>query len=115
MSGRVPPGSRARTGKTVFEKFTGREAVPVEEVTVPPLPREVYIIGPCDAIAYTTERDGKTQSFIHEFAAKDRPLLAINEAGTQMLLVGGRYSFTPRGIVDGSDKKTRAEIRRGIY
>jgi hypothetical protein len=115
VSGKVPPGSRARTGRTVFEKFTGRAPVVVEEITVPPLPREVYVIGPCDAIAYTTLRDGKTQSFIHEFAPKDRPLLAINEAGTQMLLVGGAYDFTPRGIVDRSDAKTRREIKRGIY
>lgn len=121
MSGRVPPGSRANSRRVsaalsrspadvkraalLRERFTGEDTIPLDVVNVPPLPAVVAVIGECDGVLYTTVRDGRTESYIHEFASKDKPLLCVDPSGRQILLIGGRYVFTNRGIVDLSDTK----------
>ena len=120
MSGRVPPSSRAgarlprgddvQRASDLRERFTGEKTEPAGTVTVPKIPRVVAVIGHCDFIGYTTRRDGKVEKYVHDFAKKDRPLLCVNPDGSQILLVGGDYDFTERGIVDGSDWKTRSEL-----
>lgn len=126
MSGGVPPSSRAgrsraRPGSAaykraadLYERFTGHDAVAVGTVEVPEL-RDgdvVARIGKCDGIMYTTVRDGKRERYIHEFAAADRPLLCVSEDGRQILLIGGRYLFTEKGIVDKSDRKNWPKGKR---
>ena len=115
MSGQVPPSSRAgrsRAGRTaaskaadLYERFTGHDAEPIGTLDVPQIPPAVAVIGPCDAICYATVRDGKTERYIHEFAAGDRPLFCVAPDGRQLFLLGGEYVFTDRGIVDLSDRK----------
>ena len=111
MSGNVPPSSRAgaRRAKSraadLYERFTGHDAEVIGEVTIPPPPREVCVIGTLDGVLYTTVRDGRTEHYKHEFALKDRPLLAVSPDGKSLHLIGGRYVFTERGIVDMSDRK----------
>lgn len=112
MSGNVPPSSRAgraRRGLTaaakLFEQFTGHDAEVIGEIELPPNPPEIAIIGECAAICYDTVRDGRRESYIHEFSKRDRPVLAVTPNGRHLLLVGGRYVFTERGIVDMSDRK----------
>ena len=115
MSGKVPPSSRAGKFKprrdnveravSLFERFTGHDAVSIGVWKVPDVPDTLAVIGPVDFIGYTTVRDGETEKYIHRFKASDRPLLAIAPDGTQIFLVGGRYIFTERGIVDLSDTK----------
>lgn len=115
MSGRVRPSSRAGLRRTVrsqaqraallAERFTGHDAEPLAEIEVAPLPDAVAVIGECDGVLYTTVRDGRRESYIHEFRSKDKPLLAVSPDGRQLLLIGGRYLFTDRGIVDRSDTK----------
>lgn len=115
MSGKVPPSSRAGTPRKtrnetekaadLYERFTGHDAEIAGTVIVPDLPSTVAVIGPCDAVLYTTVRDGVEEKYIHKFRAADKPLLCVSPNGRQILLVGGRYVFTERGIVDLSDKK----------
>ncbi len=115
MSGKVPPSSRAGSrsrGKTnvdkaagIFERFTGHDAVELGVFKVPAVPDTVARIGDCDGILYTTVRDGVEEKYIHKFAKGDRPMLCISPDGLQILLLGGRYVFTDRGIVDMSDHK----------
>lgn len=114
MSGRVPPSSRANAriparnaiekAARRFTRFTGHSADHLESVDFQ-IPRAVAVIGECDGILYTTVRDGVQESYIHEFKGEARPLLCASEDGTQLLLVGGRYKFTERGIVDKPRKK----------
>ncbi len=124
MSGKVPPinfrpgavsarvrkaGPQAVSAAELFERFTGRRAK-LTAIDVDPMPEAVAVIGPCDFIGYTTIRNGRKESYVHDFALKDRPLLCVAPDGSQILLVGGDYDFTSRGIVDGSDHKTRREL-----
>lgn len=124
MSGGVPPSSRAGRHRRVSneveaaadlrERFTGHDSKRVDVLDVPPLPSAVAVIGKCDGILYTTVRDGKTERYIHEFAKSDRPLFCVTPDGLQILLIGGRYVFTERGIVDLSDTKNLPKSLRGL-
>jgi hypothetical protein len=94
-----------RHAASLVERFKGMDAEIEGTVTVPPMPRVVAVIGLCDFVGYTTERDGKTEKYIHRFKAADRPLLCVSPNGEQLLFIGGAYVFTERGIVDLSDTK----------
>ncbi len=114
MSGKVPPSSRAgsrllgrsdvKRAASRYRRFTGHEPETLGSISVPSLPKAVTCIGDLDFVGYTAIRDGQVQSFIHKFAAKDKPLLCVSPDGKQIILVGGHYTFTERGIVDRSDK-----------
>lgn len=116
MSGQVPlssrAGSRRRVGNSkairqaanLYERFTGHEAEEGARIKVPALPGVAVAIGDVDGILYTTVRDGVVEKYIHKFAASDKPIFAVSPDGKQLLMIGGRYTFTERGIVDMSDK-----------
>lgn len=72
---------------------------------VPDLPKSAAVIGELDAVQYTTIRDGRVEAYEHRFRAGDRPMLCTSPDGRQLLIVGGAYVFTERGIVDASDSK----------
>lgn len=111
MSGNVPPSSRAgqrrhaNRAADLYERFTGHDAEIIGHVNLPPTPPAVCVIGLLDGVLYETVRDGRTEKYKHEFAAGDRPLLAVSPDGKSLHLIGGRYVFTERGIVDLSDRK----------
>lgn len=115
MSGRVPKSSRGNRrpikatsevlrAADLYERFTGHNADEYVRVTVPEPMRTGVAIGDVDGILYTTVRDGRTEKYIHKFRAKDKPLFVVSSDGKQIALIGGRYEFTERGIVDASDK-----------
>ena len=117
MSGGVPRSSRAglrsvpisrraevNRAANLYERFTGHEADEGARIRVPTQPRVAVAIGDVDGILYTTIRDGVIEKYIHKFAKKDRPIFAVSPDGKQLLMVGGNYNFTERGIVDKSDK-----------
>ena len=60
----------------------------------------VIAIGTLDFVGYTTKRDGRVESYIHKFGKHARPLLATSHDGRHLLILGGGYRFTERGIVD---------------
>lgn len=119
MSGGVPPSSRAKGRKfrakrdhvsgavSIYERFTGHDAEEAERIKKPKMPDAAAVIGLCDGLLYTTVRDGVTERYIHKFRAKDKPLFCVSPDGKQLLLIGGNYDFTERGIVDASDYKNR--------
>ena len=124
MSGQVPPSTRAgkrarslqngdpdvQAAASLRERFTGHKTRRAGVVEIPDLPPTVAVIGTLDFVGYTTVRDGRKEAYIHRFAARDKPLLCVSPDGEQIILVGGNYDFTERGIVDGSDRKTRREM-----
>lgn len=125
MSGGVPPSSRAgkrrsvapsagaqvRRAANLYERFSGHDPEAVGRVKVKALPKVAAVIGTCDGVLYTTVRDGVVEKYIHKFKAADKPLLCVSPDGTQILLVGGAYDFTERGIVDRSDPTSHRRRR----
>lgn len=100
----VPPSSAARDSKKraahLYERFTGHQANPVPEV-LDTDDDDVYInIGRADAVEYTTTRDGREESYRHEFRPLSRPRLIVASDGKSARIVGGRFRFTERGFVD---------------
>lgn len=85
---------------SLYHNFSGHEAEVVGEMAKPTIPDVLVAIGDCDGILYTTVRDGKTERYIHEFQKRSRPLLASSPDGKMLVLLGGAYDFTERGIVD---------------
>lgn len=116
MSGQVPPSSRAGKPRAtrsergraadLVERFKGHDAEVLARVTIPDTPSTLAVIGELDGVLYTTQRDGQIEKYVHRFErVADKPLLCVSPDGLTLYIVGGRYVFTDRGIVDGSDSK----------
>ena len=88
----------------LYKRFTGHDAEPLADVAAPRVPRVGLVVGECDKIDYTTVRDGRTERYTHKFHPGDKPLLVVSPDGKQLLLIGGRFTFTERGIVDHSER-----------
>lgn len=97
----VAPSRHAKKKEALerFRDFTGHE-VEREDVVAMDTPDVGFKIGDCDGVLYTTIRDGVTEHYIHKFKKRSRPQLISNFNGEQLYLIGGRYRFTERGIVD---------------
>lgn len=97
------PDSQARLvsqAAKLYKDFSGHEAKRGRQLSKPKVPDVLVNIGRVDGILYQAKRDGKTERYIHEFAAHARPVLAVAPDGSALFLLGGRYTFTDRGIVD---------------
>jgi len=99
-------GSEYQRAANLFARFTGHDAEPVATVAPPKIPKVAAVIGTLDGVLYTTVRDNVKEKYIHKFRAKDKPLLCVTPEG-QLLMIGGNYDFTERGIVDASDTRNR--------
>lgn len=103
----VPPSSvmkgreaRVKQAARLYEDFTGEQAREIDLVGMPNFPDVGLVIGEITGIMYQTVRDGKLEDYIHEFKASSRPTFVVSHDGKQLLLLGGAYNFTARGIVD---------------
>jgi len=88
------------SGAKLYENFTGHEPQDLGDIEIPDAPDVAVLIGEVEGIIYNTVRDGKFERYIHRFKAKARPDFAVSTDGKQLLLLGGRFTFTERGIVD---------------
>ena len=84
----------------LYRDFHGEHPRFVDEYELASPDVGVYI-GPCDGIMYTAKIDGKTERLVHEFTGKSRPIFAVSADGRDILLLGGDFKFTERGLVDG--------------
>jgi len=92
------PGQFARAAD-LFESF--RDAKPKTSVKVSiPTPRVASLMGVMTGIDYETDHAGKQTLYRHRFAAGSRPYLAASPDGRQLLIIGGRFRWDHRGIVD---------------
>lgn len=98
----VPYTQQTKIKKAVelYENFSGHEAEHVGSVNLPGNPGVAIAVGEIEGIIYNTVRDGVKERYIHKFKASARPLFCVSFDGKQLLLVGGSYDFTERGIVD---------------
>ena len=109
---RNPAPRRSRTleqAGELFEEFTGHQArvgdrldasralgLPIRQGAKIPL----VAFAELTEVRYRTIRDGREEFYRHPFRASSRPLLAARHDGKRIYIVGGRYRFTDRGIVD---------------
>lgn len=101
-------GDEFRRAKRLYADFTGLPPEVVGAIRAPRPGKYGVLVGTVDFIGYTTQRrePGRplTQKFIHKFKATDRPLFVVSPDGAQLFMLGGRFRFTERGIVDKSDR-----------
>lgn len=91
--------AKVKRALRLFEDFTGAGGKVLGAVEVP-ADDVMVTIGNVEAIAYNTIRDGKRQSYQHEFKPSSRPVLAVSHDGRRLYLLAGAYRFTDRGIED---------------
>jgi hypothetical protein len=98
----VPPSSRVQIREAIrlYEDFSGHDGETIAKLAKPEYPDVVLAIGELDAVCYTTVRDGKEERYIHDFRKKSRPLLCCSHDGKTLIILGGEFQFTERGIVD---------------
>lgn len=87
-------------GERLYEDFSGMKPETIVKVRKPDYDDVIVAFGECEGILYKTMRDGEVEHYIHRFRAKSRPLIAASSDGKQLYLLGGKYKFTDRGIVD---------------
>lgn len=92
--------SQKNKAELLYKNFTGHE--PGESVIIdkPDYPDVLSVIGDIDGILYTTVRDGVTEKYIHKFKKNSRPLFCVSPDGLSIHVIGGRYEFGERGIID---------------
>jgi len=97
----VPLSQHAKVKQAIelFEDFTGHTPEYLDRVKLK-IPDVGLLIGDCDGILYTTVRDGKRESYVHRFRKNSRPRLIVTHDGKQLVLLGGAFQFTERGIED---------------
>lgn len=83
----------------IYRGFREKEPKKIARVDFE-VPRAVAFIGYVEAIKYRTTHGDKVELYEHPFQKGSRPALAVSADGRQLLLIGGRYKFTSRGIVD---------------
>lgn len=98
----VPPSRvvQLRNASKLFKNFTGHKASRKVSIDKPEIPDVLLAVGDVDGILYTTVRDGKQERYIHEFRKTSRPLFCVSPDGKQLHMIGGKYTFTERGIED---------------
>lgn len=64
------------------------------------IPAELAVMGHVAGIAYDTTRDGKILRAEHTFEPGSRPLLVAGPGNGQVFLLGTRFRWTDRGIMD---------------
>ena len=94
----------------IYENFREKSPRRIDVVKVQ-IPNVVAVIGHIEAlwktkaghvgaVDYRTTHGQKLTLYRHAFAPGSRPLLCVSPDGKQLFLLGGRYQFTERGIVD---------------
>lgn len=97
------PGATARgldKARNAFRAFTGMEPAEVVVSEVGTQTRMSWKLGQLEEVLYSTERDGKHERYLHPFKKSARPMLAVDAETAQLVLIGGNYRVTERGITD---------------
>lgn len=96
----VPESKRVKVRRAVklYEDFRGDEPEFIDTVEIDDYDT-FMVIGYLDFVGYHTNRDGEDERYIHHFNEKSRPLLCSSHDGKQLIIVGGQYRFTERGII----------------
>ncbi len=91
--------SQINIADDLLEAFTGTRASKEVVANVRPI-RTGLVVGKLSGVMYAADRGDGVHEYCHRFKSSSRPLLIADHDGTQLGIVGGRYQFTDRGIVD---------------
>lgn len=83
----------------LFKGFREKDVAQVRSRKIR-IPDVAVGIGQFHAVEYFTAHGKKRKLYRHEFAPRSRPEFLVSGDGRQLLIVGGRFRFTARGIVD---------------
>lgn len=83
----------------LLESFSGSRASKELRARQRPI-RTGLVVGKLAGVMYEADRGDGKHNYFHRFKGSSRPLLISDHDGSQLGIVGGRYSFTDRGIVD---------------
>lgn len=98
---------------TLYESFRDAKPRKLARLKVK-IPKVVACMGYVESLDYRTTHKGKAQPYRHRFAAGSRPLLCVSSDGRQLMLLGGLYKWTERGIVDRDAKgRERPDPKHG--
>lgn len=104
-----------RQAVALYESFREKTPRKLNTVTMK-VPKVVAVIGHVEGLDYRTTHGKKVTLYHHDFVPGSRPLLCVSANGEQLLLLGGRYKFTERGIVDRDHKgDERADPKHGKF
>ena len=93
-----PPAARdLDQAKKLFRGFTGEEPQGVTRLKIKPFSTGLAI-GKILAIIYEVSATG--EKLKHSFKDSARPHLIVSSDGHQVLICGGKFTFTSRGFVD---------------
>jgi hypothetical protein len=84
-----------------FEAFTGRAATHKTTHKIP-TPKTGFALGPLVGVIYRASRedDGGTFEYLHRFRKSSQPLLIASDDGKQLVISGGEFQVTEKGIED---------------
>lgn len=83
----------------LLESFSGSRANKELRAKVRPI-HTGLVVGKLAGVMYEADRGDGKHNYFHRFKGSSRPLLISDHDGNQLGIVGGRYRFTDRGIVD---------------
>ncbi len=81
-----------------FKAFSGHEPDALITAPVQKIEGPLWMLGELDGVIYVTVRDGRREKYLHKFRKNDRPALAVSFDGQQLVVLGGGYQVTDRGI-----------------
>lgn len=83
----------------LFRNFREREPTITREIEIN-IPEQLIVMGHLESIEYKTTHGKRAKLYRHEFAKGSRPLLCTGTGKNELLLIGGNYHVTERGVVD---------------
>jgi hypothetical protein len=99
MSERDETNRAVQRAAKLFKGFRLRGPRDVTSVRAE-LPPAVIVMGELRGLAYEMPRGDRQVLYWHEFADGSSPTLAAGPERCELVLLGGRYRVTSRGIVD---------------
>ncbi len=94
-----PSGDAVTQADDLLYSFSGARATKEIRVSAKPI-RVGLAVGQLSGVMYEADRGDGPHQYFHKFKKSSRPLLIADNDGSQLGIVGGRFRFTDRGIVD---------------
>lgn len=99
-----PRDAAVERAAQLFREFREAEPGRIKHTDIR-TPAAAIQVGELDGVMYRTTHGGKREKYLHTFRKNARPQMLASHDGKQLLIVGGNFTFTRRGIVDGRTRQ----------